>query len=151
MLNFMETSSELEKGFNPIFVLQSGIWVLLTYYSIGFAPARFFRQWLASFELHQMALSLSLPFHCCNRKKRSCGKRVWHNCNDGNPYSRWIYNCQRWRDIAPWMIRGYHVSPIIYGQNALAINEFHDKRWNAPNPAKDISEPADSWQGSAQS
>ncbi|KAL5974593.1 Pleiotropic drug resistance protein 2 [Asimina triloba] len=44
----------------PLSLLESGIWVTLTYYVIGFAPpaSRFFRQFLAFFCTHQMALSL---------------------------------------------------------------------------------------------
>lgn len=34
-------------------------------------------------------------------------------------------------DIEPWMIWGYYVSPMMYGQNAIAINEFLDERWSA--------------------
>lgn len=33
-------------------------------------------------------------------------------------------------DIEPWMIWGYYVSPMMYGQNAIVINEFLDDRWN---------------------
>ena len=29
------------------------------------------------------------------------------------------------------MIWGYYISPMMYGQNAIAINEFLDKRWSA--------------------
>ncbi|KAH0977463.1 hypothetical protein GBA52_027182 [Prunus armeniaca] len=35
-------------------------------------------------------------------------------------------------DIKPWMIWGYYISPMMYGQNAIAINEFLDKRWSTP-------------------
>ncbi|KAK4369497.1 hypothetical protein RND71_013289 [Anisodus tanguticus] len=35
-------------------------------------------------------------------------------------------------DIQDWMIWGYYVSPMMYGQNAIAINEFLDDRWSAP-------------------
>ena len=34
-------------------------------------------------------------------------------------------------DIEPWMIWGYYLSPMMYGQNAIVMNEFLDKRWNA--------------------
>lgn len=34
-------------------------------------------------------------------------------------------------DIEPWMIWGYYISPMMYGQNAIVMNEFLDKRWNA--------------------
>lgn len=45
----------------PVSLIESGIWIVLTYYTIGFAPAasRFFKQFLALFGVHQMALSLS--------------------------------------------------------------------------------------------
>ncbi|GFZ12666.1 pleiotropic drug resistance 6 [Actinidia rufa] len=35
-------------------------------------------------------------------------------------------------DIKSWMIWGYYVSPMMYGQNAIAINEFLDERWAGP-------------------
>lgn len=38
------------------------------------------------------------------------------------------------------MIWGYYVSPMMYGQNAIAINEFLSERWAAPAPANS-SEP----------
>jgi murein tripeptide amidase MpaA len=33
-------------------------------------------------------------------------------------------------DIKPWMLWGYYVSPMSYGQNAIVINEFLDERWS---------------------
>lgn len=33
-------------------------------------------------------------------------------------------------DLEPWMKWGYYASPMSYAQNALAINEFLDKRWS---------------------
>jgi len=33
-------------------------------------------------------------------------------------------------DIEPWMIWGYYLSPMMYGQNAIVMNEFLDKRWS---------------------
>ncbi len=46
----------------------------------------------------------------------------------------WIY----WSvdDIKPWMIWGYYVSPMMYGQNAIAMNEFLDDRWSAVSSIK---------------
>ncbi|KAI4352599.1 hypothetical protein L6164_006835 [Bauhinia variegata] len=43
--------------------------------------------------------------------------------------------------IGPWMIWGYYISPMMYGQNAIVINEFLDKRWSAPNTDSRIPEP----------
>ncbi|KAG5072728.1 hypothetical protein JHK86_007939 [Glycine max] len=36
-------------------------------------------------------------------------------------------------NIKPWMIWGYYISPMMYGQNAIVINEFLDERWSQPN------------------
>lgn len=33
-------------------------------------------------------------------------------------------------NIKPWMIWGYYISPMMYGQNAIVINEFLDERWS---------------------
>lgn len=45
-------------------------------------------------------------------------------------------------DIKPWMIWGYYLSPMMYGQNAIVMNEFLDKRWNAVRSLKLCSFPA---------
>ncbi|OWM79111.1 hypothetical protein CDL15_Pgr003282 [Punica granatum] len=44
-------------------------------------------------------------------------------------------------DIRPFMLWGYYVSPMMYGQNAIVMNEFLDKRWSAPNLDPRINEP----------
>lgn len=36
------------------------------------------------------------------------------------------------------MIWGYYVSPMMYGQNAIAINEFLDERWSAVSSHTDM-------------
>ena len=48
-----------------------------------------------------------------------------------NPFSPWPVD-----DIQPWMIWGYYISPMMYGQNAIAINEFLDDRWSAVSSVK---------------
>ncbi|CAI0407524.1 unnamed protein product [Linum tenue] len=35
-------------------------------------------------------------------------------------------------DIQSWMIWGYYISPMMYGQNAVVISEFLDDRWSMP-------------------
>ncbi|KAJ6386193.1 hypothetical protein OIU77_029209 [Salix suchowensis] len=45
-----------------------------------------------------------------------------HNNLDGFPF-----RCAD--DIELWMRWGYYLSPIMYGQNAISINEFLDNRW----------------------
>lgn len=38
-------------------------------------------------------------------------------------------------DLKPWMKWGYYASPMMYGQNAIVMNEFLDKRWSAVSNA----------------
>ncbi|WOL15669.1 hypothetical protein Cni_G24450 [Canna indica] len=116
----------------PLSLLESGIWIILTYYTIGFAPSagRFFRQFLALFFVHQMALSL-FRFIAVAGRTMVIANTLGTFCLlivymlGGFVISK--------DDIKPWWIWGYWSSPMMYGQNALAINEFLDPRWSAPN------------------
>lgn len=33
-------------------------------------------------------------------------------------------------DLKPWLKWAYYASPMSYGQNAIAMNEFLDERWS---------------------
>nr|KYP71090.1 Pleiotropic drug resistance protein 2 [Cajanus cajan] len=113
----------------PLSIMESGIWIILTYYTIGFAPSasRFFRQFLALFGIHQMALSLF-------RFVASAGRTLVVSNTLGTLTLQLIFVLGGFivakDDIEPWMIWGYYISPLMYGQNAIVMNEFLDKRWN---------------------
>ncbi|XP_062082926.1 pleiotropic drug resistance protein 2-like [Humulus lupulus] len=116
----------------PISFLESGIWIILTYYTIGFAPsaARFFKQFLAFFGVHQMALSLFRFIAALGRTEVVANTIGSFTLLLVFVLGGYIVAKD---DIKPWMIWGYYVSPMMYGQNAIAINEFLDKRWSAPS------------------
>ncbi|KAJ0972688.1 hypothetical protein J5N97_020647 [Dioscorea zingiberensis] len=124
----------------PLSLLESGIWVVLTYYTIGFAPAasRFFRQYLAFFFTHQMALSLFRFIAAAGR-----------SMVNGNTFGMFalliVYVLGGFLiskdEIQPWWIWGYWISPMMYGQNAVSINEFLDPRWSIPNNDTSIDAP----------
>ncbi|KAL6560039.1 Pleiotropic drug resistance protein 2 [Orobanche gracilis] len=124
----------------PLSLMESLIWIVLTYYTIGFAPeaSRFFRQLLAFFALHQMALSLF-------RFIGALGRTMVVANTFGTFTLLLIFVLGGFiiakDDIQPWMIWGYYVSPMMYGQNAISINEFLDKRWSTPNTDPRFSEP----------
>ncbi|KMT06316.1 hypothetical protein BVRB_7g159990 [Beta vulgaris subsp. vulgaris] len=124
----------------PLSFVESAIWTILTYYTIGFAPAasRFFCQLLAYFCIHQMALSLF-------RFLGAAGRTVVVANNVGIFALLLIFVLGGFiiakGDIGPWMIWGYYLSPMMYGQNALVINEFLDERWSTPNADSSIREP----------
>ncbi|KAG6763090.1 hypothetical protein POTOM_033622 [Populus tomentosa] len=100
----------------PVSLIESGIWVTLTYYSIGFAPAasRQVLQTAPGFLQYISDDSISIPFHSSGWKKIDCREHTWFLNYD---------------DIEFWMRWGYYLSPIMYGQNAISINEFLDNRW----------------------
>ncbi|XP_021802771.1 pleiotropic drug resistance protein 2-like [Prunus avium] len=115
----------------PISLVESGIWIILTYYTIGFAPAasRFFKQFLAFFGVHQMALSLFHFIAAVGRTEIVASTIGTFTLLMAFVLGGFIVSKN---DIKPWMIWGYYISPMMYGQNAIAINEFLDKRWSTP-------------------
>uniref|UniRef100_A0A803MQI5 ABC transporter domain-containing protein n=1 Tax=Chenopodium quinoa TaxID=63459 RepID=A0A803MQI5_CHEQI len=124
----------------PLSFMESAIWTILTYYTIGFAPSasRFFCQLLAYFCIHQMALSLF--------RFIGAAGRIMVVANNVAIFGLLLIFVLGGfiiakGDIGPWMIWGYYISPMMYGQNALVINEFLDERWNTPNTDPGIPEP----------
>ncbi|XWS75284.1 hypothetical protein CRYUN_Cryun01aG0073100 [Craigia yunnanensis] len=117
----------------PLSLLESGIWIILTYYTIGFAPSasRFFRQFLAFFGIHQMALSLFRFIAAVGRTQVIANTLGTFTLLVVFVLGGFVVAKD---DIKPWMIWGYYISPMSYGQNAIVITEFLDKRWSAPYP-----------------
>ncbi|KAJ8568453.1 hypothetical protein K7X08_027986 [Anisodus acutangulus] len=115
----------------PISLMESAIWIILTYYTIGFAPAasRFFKQLLAFVGVHQMALSLFRFIAAAGRIQVVANTLGTFTLLLVFILGGFIVSKD---DIQDWMIWGYYVSPMMYGQNAIAINEFLDDRWSAP-------------------
>ncbi|KAJ4970414.1 hypothetical protein NE237_003513 [Protea cynaroides] len=124
----------------PLSLIESGIWIILTYYTIGFAPAasRFFRQFLAFFCIHQMALSLFRFIAAVGRTDVVANTFGMLTCLLVFVLGGFVVSKD---DIGPWMIWAYWSSPMMYGQNAIAINEFLDERWSTPNLDSGIPEP----------
>ncbi|KAM7463815.1 hypothetical protein LguiA_031936 [Lonicera macranthoides] len=124
----------------PISLMESLIWILLTYYTIGFAPAasRFFRQLLAYIGLHQMALSLFRFIAALGRTQVVANSFGTFALLVIFVLGGFIVAKD---DIQSWMIWGYYISPMMYGQNAIVMNEFLDDRWNTTNPDPRINEP----------
>ncbi|XP_030522373.1 pleiotropic drug resistance protein 2-like [Rhodamnia argentea] len=123
----------------PVSCIESGIWIILTYYTIGFAPSpmRFFKQFLAFFGVNQMALSLFRFIAAVGRTQVVASTLGTFTLLLVFVLGGFIIAKD---DISSWMIWGYYVSPLMYGQNAIAINEFLSDRWNKPSPANS-SEP----------
>ncbi|KAL3676895.1 hypothetical protein R1sor_026843 [Riccia sorocarpa] len=115
----------------PTSLLESSIWVLLTYYTIGFAPAagRFFRQLILMTSVHNMSTGL---FRLIGAVCRSMV-----TANTGGALVLMVvfvlggFLLPR-TAIEPWWIWGYWVSPLSYAQNAAEVNEFLAPQWQKP-------------------
>ncbi|XP_071707223.1 pleiotropic drug resistance protein 2-like [Rutidosis leptorrhynchoides] len=123
----------------PISIMESVIWIVLTYYTIGFAPSasRFFKQLLAYIGLHQMALSLFRFISALGRTQVVASALGTFSLLLVFVLGGFIVAKD---DIHSWMIWGYYISPMMYGQNAIVINEFLDDRWSTPNTDIRINE-----------
>ncbi|RZC79069.1 hypothetical protein C5167_003836 [Papaver somniferum] len=112
----------------PISLMESSVWVLLTYYTTGMAPSpeRFLRQLLLMFYLHQMSLSLFRFIAAVGRtlvvaSTFGAFALLVFFVLGGFVVSR--------EDIYSWWIWGYWTSPLSYAQNAISVNEFLATRW----------------------
>ncbi|PIA42747.1 hypothetical protein AQUCO_02000299v1 [Aquilegia coerulea] len=119
----------------PISVLESLVWMVMTYYTIGFAPeaSRFFKQFLLIFLIQQMAAGLfRLIAGVC---------RTMIIANTGGALSLLILFLLGGfilpkGEIPKWWVWGYWVSPLTYGYNAIVVNEMLAPRW-MNKPASD--------------
>ncbi|KAF5742936.1 ABC transporter G family member 32 isoform X1 [Tripterygium wilfordii] len=113
----------------PTSLIESGFWVAITYYVIGYDPevTRFFRQFLLYFFLHQMSIALF-------RVMGSLGRNMIVANTFGSfamlvvmALGGFIISRDR---IPSWWIWGYWISPLMYAQNAASVNEFLGHSWN---------------------
>ncbi|KAM0890720.1 hypothetical protein ACQ4PT_026875 [Festuca glaucescens] len=112
----------------PFSIIESVVWVVITYYTMGFAPEadRFFKQLLLVFLIQQMAGGLfrAIAGLC----------RSMIIAQTGGALFLLIFFVLGGfllpKDYIPeWWIWGYWISPLVYGYNALAVNEFYSPRW----------------------
>ncbi|XP_013454713.2 pleiotropic drug resistance protein 1 [Medicago truncatula] len=123
----------------PITFLEVAVWVFLTYYVIGFDPnvTRLLKQYLLLLLINQMASGLFRAIAALGR-----------NMIVANTFGSFAllalltlggFIMSR-RDIKSWWIWGYWISPLMYGQNAIMVNEFLGDSWNhfTPNSNKTL-------------
>ncbi|XP_060676333.1 pleiotropic drug resistance protein 1-like [Ziziphus jujuba] len=117
----------------PITFTEVGVWVFITYYVIGFDPnvGRLFRQFFVLFLVNQMASSL-------NRFIAAVGRNMIVASTISSfaliiLFSLGGFILSR-EHIKKWWIWGYWLSPLMYGQNAMLVNEFLGKSWNKVHP-----------------
>ncbi|TXG62103.1 hypothetical protein EZV62_013466 [Acer yangbiense] len=113
----------------PITFLEVGVWVFMTYYVIGYDPniERFFKQYLLLVCVNQMASALF-------RFMGALGRNIIVANTFGSfalltvlVLGGFIISRD---DVKKWWLWGYWFLPMMYGQNAIAVNEFLGKSWS---------------------
>ncbi|KAI7731737.1 LOW QUALITY PROTEIN: hypothetical protein M8C21_021628, partial [Ambrosia artemisiifolia] len=113
----------------PSSIIESGIWVAVTYYLVGFDPqlSRCLKQFLLYFLLNQMSIGLF-------RVMGSLGRNMIVANTFGSFAMLVVMALGGFilsRDSIPaWWIWGYWFSPLMYAQNAVSVNEFLGDTWN---------------------
>ncbi|PWZ09069.1 ABC transporter G family member 36 [Zea mays] len=113
----------------PITFIEVGGYVFLTYYVIGFDPnvGRFFKQYLLLLAVNQMTAALF----------RFVGG-VSRNMIVANVFASFMllvvmvlggFILQRDK-VKKWWIWGYWISPMMYAQNAISVNEMLGHSWD---------------------
>ncbi|KAJ4832176.1 hypothetical protein Tsubulata_008993 [Turnera subulata] len=101
---------------------------LITEYVLKYG--RLFKQFLAYFGIHQVALSLFRFLSALGRTEVVSTTLAAFTLLLVFVLGGFIISKN---DIQSWLIWGYYVSPMTYGQNAISINEFLDDRWSGPS------------------
>ncbi|KDP36995.1 hypothetical protein JCGZ_06051 [Jatropha curcas] len=113
----------------PITFVEVAVWIVLTYYVIGFDPnvGRFFKQYLVLIIVNQMASGLF-------RFIAATGRNMIVANTFGSFALLALFALGGFilskDDIKKWWIWGYWVSPLMYGQNAIVVNEFLGHSWS---------------------
>ncbi|PKA51611.1 Putative pleiotropic drug resistance protein 7 [Apostasia shenzhenica] len=117
----------------PISFLECAVWIGLTYYVIGFDPNinRFFKHYLLLVLISQIASGLFRLLAALGREMvvadTFCSfAQLVLLILGGFLISR--------EKIRKWWIWGYWCSPLMYAQNAIAVNEFLGHSWQKHVP-----------------
>ncbi|KAL1829196.1 hypothetical protein ACET3Z_007608 [Daucus carota] len=113
----------------PVTFVEVGLWVSLTYYVIGFDPniGRLAKQYLIFVLINQMASALF-------RMVGALGRTMILAYTFGGFAMLVLFSLGGFvlarGDVADYWIWGYYISPMMYGMNAIAVNEFLGHQWS---------------------
>ncbi|KAF8025631.1 hypothetical protein BT93_F2467 [Corymbia citriodora subsp. variegata] len=122
----------------PMSILESIVWIVMTYYSIGFAPepSRFFKQLLLVFLIQQMAAAIFRFI------AGVCKTMIIANTG-GALMLLLVFMLGGFiiprGEIPSWWSWGYWVSPMTYGFNAITVNEMFAPRWMDKNASDTVT------------
>ncbi|XP_056166149.1 pleiotropic drug resistance protein 1-like isoform X1 [Syzygium oleosum] len=124
----------------PITFVEVAVWVFITYFIIGYDPnvGRLLKQYLLLVAVNQMASGLFRLIAALGRNlivANTFGSFALLTlfALGGVVLSR--------EDVKKWWIWGYWISPLMYGQNAIVVNEFLGSSWDKIPPNSSSNEP----------
>ncbi|XP_020575297.1 ABC transporter G family member 42-like [Phalaenopsis equestris] len=112
----------------PLSIMEAAVWVIVTYYSIGFAPeaSRFFKQFLIFILVQEMAAGL---FRLIAGLTRSVTvANTWGSVLTLTLSSIGGYTLPK-ALLPNWWMFGHWLSPLTYAFTALTINEMSSSKW----------------------
>ncbi|XP_050212985.1 pleiotropic drug resistance protein 1-like isoform X3 [Mercurialis annua] len=123
----------------PISFVEVAIWVILTYYVMGFDPnvGRFFKQYLILLMTNQMASSLFRLIASLGRNLIIANTIAIFSLLAILVLSGFVLSRD---DVKKWWIWAYWSSPMMYVQNGISVNEFLGSSWNhiPPNSTESL-------------
>ncbi|MFQ6639021.1 hypothetical protein Gotur_014678 [Gossypium turneri] len=122
----------------PMTFIEVSVWVFITYYAVGFDPnvQRFLRQFLLLVLISQTAASLFRFIASATRNIIVANTFGTFSLLVLFALSGFVLARE---DIRGWWIWGYWISPLMYGQNALMVNEFLGHQWSRVPPGSNES------------
>ncbi|KAK9906410.1 hypothetical protein WJX75_001426 [Coccomyxa subellipsoidea] len=115
----------------PYSFVESLVLSCIIYWVAGLAPeaGRFFFFWVLMFLVHQMSVAMF-------RFMGAIGRTLVIATTFGSTLVLFIVTLSgfvlAYPQIHPWTIWGFWISPLMYAQQAISVNEFRAERWQTP-------------------
>uniref|UniRef100_A0A6V7QUP9 ABC transporter domain-containing protein n=1 Tax=Ananas comosus var. bracteatus TaxID=296719 RepID=A0A6V7QUP9_ANACO len=118
----------------PVSMIEAAVTVFLNYYVIGFDPniGRLFKQYLLLLFVNQMAAGLFRLVAALGRIMVVANTIASFALLVMLVFSGFILSHDKIRN---WWIWGYWISPLMYAQTAISVNEFLGHKWRHIDPA----------------
>ncbi|KAK7377262.1 hypothetical protein VNO80_02684 [Phaseolus coccineus] len=117
----------------PLTLVEVSIWECISYYAIGYDPniVRFVKQYLVIFCINQMASALFRLMAAIGRDIVVANTAGTFALLAVTVLGGFVISRE---DVHKWFLWGYWSSPMMYGQNAIAVNEFLGHSWRKVSP-----------------
>ncbi|KAK7293629.1 hypothetical protein RJT34_16500 [Clitoria ternatea] len=122
----------------PINLVEVAIWECISYYAIGYDPniTRLLKQYLVIFCINQMASALFRLMAAVGRDIVVANTAGTFALLSVTVLGGFVISRE---DVHKWFLWGYWSSPLMYGQNAIAVNEFLGHSWRKVTPSSNES------------